>query len=78
MTRLGIAYGGFPGKEMGMDTQVQAAVVGALETLGFSNQGTLMPGAPIKLRVTQATVDHLASLKGKDIEVDDQGTVTVR
>jgi hypothetical protein len=63
---------------MEMDTHVQAAVVGALEALRFSNQGTLMPDAPIKLKVTQATVDYIASLKGKDIEVDDRGGVAVK
>jgi hypothetical protein len=63
---------------MEMATQVQVAVVGALENLNFLNQGTLMPGAPIKLKVTQATVDYITSLQDKDIEVDSQGAVTVK
>jgi hypothetical protein len=74
----GLAYSGALEKEMEMDAQVQVAVVGALETLHFLNQGTLMPAAPIKLKVTQATVDYITSLKGKEIEVDNQGNVAVK
>jgi hypothetical protein len=74
----GRTYSGALIMEMEMATQAQVAAVSALETLKFQNQGTLMPGAPIKLKVTQDTVDYITSLMDKDIEVDDQGTVTVK
>ena len=60
-----------------MATQVQAAVVGALETLQFENQGSSRPGAPVRLKVTPAALDYLTLLKNQTVEVDSQGALTL-
>jgi hypothetical protein len=59
-----------------MAMQLQDAVVAALEKLGLEREGSSMPGATVKLKVTEKTVKHIQSLVDKAFEVDSQGDVT--
>ena len=45
-----------------MATQFQANITGVLEQLGLEADPVDMPGAPVTMRVTQATVDKMQDL----------------
>jgi hypothetical protein len=59
-----------------MSTPIQNAVVDALEKLALESEGSGMPGAPVKLKVTEHTVNHIKRLVGKTFVVDSQGETT--
>lgn len=58
-----------------MATQNQALVSGVLQGLKLEVVPGGIPGGPVELKVTQATVDHVKSLLGKVLVVDGKGEV---
>lgn len=62
-----------------MATQVQVAVLNALETLGLQKEPlTGPPGSPEPVKVTPDTVARVGSLEGQTLEVDASGNVTTQ
>lgn len=45
-----------------MATQTQAAITGILDQLGLEAEENNMPGSPVTMRITQATVDKIQDL----------------
>jgi hypothetical protein len=59
-----------------MATQIQAAISGALQDLGFEDASGGPPGSPEKLKIAKATVDKIKSLEGNAVMVNADGTVS--
>jgi hypothetical protein len=59
-----------------MATENQDIVVKALRKLGLETEGLGMPGVPIKVKVTEGTVDQVKKFVGKTFVVDTDGSVS--
>lgn len=61
-----------------MATQNQALVTGILGELKFEHVPSNPPvmGGPQKFKITDETIEHLSSLKGKTLVVGSSGEVT--
>jgi hypothetical protein len=79
---VGLALGAQATRANALATQIQAAVMGALEELKFEivPNADKKVGGPVKMKLTRETIRHLQGLldQGKVIIVDPQGQITIQ
>ncbi|MCE9605025.1 MAG: hypothetical protein K8U03_09005 [Planctomycetia bacterium] len=71
---------GFVFVSLGAATPAREANIAGLRKLGFVPQSSTIPGDPVKLKITAATLKQLESLMKKDktIYVEESGEIQVR